>query len=224
MKILNNSSPVPAAEECETLTDFVYASLLQLAPAIDFSVRLSPLQDFKTQTDRFPQRMSGFDMLAYDLFTIGVSLAYADQNVAREESVLLSGLGHIVRTLASRPFVELNMAAFIDVKKHDNWYLPLVCMDPIVQYDFMFEAKQADALRLLYYRFGQEMVVADGQIVAEERMRLAELKSLLDPHSELELLALTVMEDLRLSEPCHDVLLTQARQDEILPSRVPLFR
>src|SRR5688572_21417843 len=106
MKMLNRSSDEPESEACETLADFVYASLLQLAPAIDFSVRLSPSQDLHTQSNKLPQRMSGFDMLAYDLFSIGVSLAYADRSVAREESLLLSGLGYIVRTLTSRPFVE----------------------------------------------------------------------------------------------------------------------
>lgn len=186
--MLNQLAEELESDRCETFADFVVDALLQLAPALDFTKRLLNAQGLEVQIPHLRYSMSSFDLLAFDLSSIAISFAYADGNIAREECVLLSGLGHLMRSYTSRPFVELNFAAFKEVKEHDNWYVPLVCLDLTAAYDHIFEAAQGGLLRTLYYKFAIEMVDADRRQTPEENARLAEFWSVLYPFAEEEIL------------------------------------
>lgn len=186
--MLNQLAEELEGDRCETFADFVLDALLQLAPALDFTKRLLDAQGLDVQVPHLRYSMSGFDLLAFDLSSIAISLAYADGNIAREECELLSGLGYLMRSYTARPFVELNFAAFKEVKGHDNWYVPLVCLDLIAAYDHIFEAAQGGLLRSLYYKFAIEMVDADKRQTPEENARLAEFWSLLYPFADEEIL------------------------------------
>jgi hypothetical protein len=174
----------PNLDRSETLTDFVYDSLIQLAPAIDYTIRLLQVNGMKVHSLVTSQGLRGMDLLAYDLECVGVSFAYADRNVAREESLLLSELAHLMKPLVTIPFVKLNFAAFRDVKEHNDWFIPLICLELIREYDTIFDTSQTETLRSLYYRFAEEMVEADRQIAPEESARLNELRSLLYQYAE----------------------------------------
>jgi hypothetical protein len=186
--MLNQTVAELESDSCEIFIDFVYNALLQLAPAIDFTKRLLNAPGITLEAPDLPQNMSGFDLLAFDLASIAISFAYADGNIAREECVILAGLGHLMRDHTSRPFVELNFAAFKYVKEHNDWYVPLACLELITEYDYVFEADQSHLLRSLYYKFAVEVVDADRRQTPEENARLAEFKSLLYPLAEEEIL------------------------------------
>ncbi len=214
MQMLTTPTLELNVDRCETFSDFVYGSLIELAPAIDFTVRLLHPHGLDTQTNLMLHDMNGFDLLAYDLSCIGISFAYADHNIAYEESVLLSGLAYLLKNHTSRLFAKLSMAAFVRVKENQNWYISLTGFNLIAQYDHIFEASQADALRLLYYRFAEEMVVADGLITPEESARLLELKSYLYPCAEPESTTLPAQSNLAFPPDTLDVPSSQPMQDK----------